>query len=234
METTAQHSAQEILTDEAPPSRKMITVMGGIGLIAGILIVFTYQTTLPFVKANKQRMLENAIFEVVPGAATKKVFIVNDANEVMPLTGEDEKAFKLYACYSESGQLTGVAVEARGQGFQDVIHVIYGFSPEKQAIVGMKVLESLETPGLGDKIGKDPKFLANFTALDVRLNPEKSAILHPLELVKSGQKTEKWQIDAITGATISSTAVARMLKSSTEKNIPLIMKNLSRLQGEGS
>ncbi len=234
MDTNTQQPTREMPVEEAPPSRKMITVMGGIGLIAGILIVFTFQTTLPYVKANKQRMLENAIFEVVPGAVNKKVFTINDAKEVVPLTREDEKAFKLYACYNKRDELIGVAVEARGQGFQDVIHIIYGFSPEKQAIIGMKVLESLETPGLGDKIGKDAKFLANFDALDVQLNPEKTAVLHPLELVKSGQKTEKWQIDAITGATISSTAVARMLKLSTEKNIPLIMNNLSRLQGETS
>ena len=46
-------------------------------------------------------------------------------------------------------------------GYQDVIRILlYGYSPEHQAIVGMRVLESRETPGLGDKIEKDPAFLA--------------------------------------------------------------------------
>ena len=66
----------------------------------------------------------------------------------------------------------------------------------------MEVLESRETPGLGDKIYKDAVFVAGFSALSVE--PEIFA-------VKKGTKSQPNEIDAITGATISSKAVVRII-----------------------
>jgi electron transport complex protein RnfG len=66
----------------------------------------------------------------------------------------------------------------------------------------MEVLESRETPGLGDKIYKDAVFVAGFSALSVE--PEIFA-------VKKGTKSLPNEIDAITGATISSKAVVRII-----------------------
>ena len=124
-----------------------------------------------------------------------------------------------------------MVVEAEGQGFQDVIRIIYAYSPEKKAIVGFKVLETKETPGLGDKIEKDPHFLENFEALDVRLDADQKSLVHPIEVVKIGNKKDLWQIDAITGATISSKAVGRMVNKSAGERVPVIEKNLSLLKG---
>ena len=75
------------------------------------------------------------------------------------------------------------------------------------AIVGMAVLESKETPGLGDKIEKDAAFLANFERLDVTVAADGRSLVHPLELVKPNQKTRPWQIDGISGATVTKDAI---------------------------
>ena len=50
----------------------------------------------------------------------------------------------------------GVAVEASGKATPDIIRILYGYDPENRQVVGFYVLESKETPGLGDKIEKDP------------------------------------------------------------------------------
>ena len=63
-------------------------------------------------------------------------------------------------------------------------------------------MESRETPGLGDKIIADPHFKANFSELKV--DPK-------IELVKKGEKVSPNQVDAITGATISSKAVVAII-----------------------
>ena len=54
-----------------------------------------------------------------------------------------------------------------------------------------------ETPGIGDKIITDQAFLKNFEALDVRVNPEMSALANAVKTVKHGSKTNAWQIDEI-------------------------------------
>jgi electron transport complex protein RnfG len=91
---------------------------------------------------------------------------------------------------------------AAGPGFQDTIAILYGFKPGDKLVVGMEVLESRETPGLGDKIYKDAEWVAGFSALSVE--PEIFA-------VKKGTKSSANEIDAITGATISSKAVVRII-----------------------
>jgi electron transport complex protein RnfG len=185
---------------------------------------------LPIITINKARALEMAIFEVVPAARSKTTFKqVGDGLE--PLEGEDDTAIKYYAGYDEDGRLVGVALEAAGQGFQDIVSVLYGYSPECKCVIGMKVLASKETPGLGTKIETDPTFRANFDALSVALAEDGARIANPITLVKPGEKSESWQIESITGATISSRAIADILEKSTAALIPVIEKNLEVLEG---
>ncbi|MFZ1457866.1 MAG: FMN-binding protein, partial [Saprospiraceae bacterium] len=94
----------------------------------------------------------------------------------------------------------------------------------QQKIIGFYVLESKETPGIGDKIEKDP-FLANMKSMDVALNDDQSTLKNEIKTVKNGQKTNAWEIDAITGATITSRAVGNILNTSSKEWIPKIYKN---------
>lgn len=219
---------------EAPASKSaaMIAALVGVAMISGLLIVTAFQVTLPAIKANKAEALRKALFEVIPGAARTVTFKLEDDGSVTRLVGEDDDAVKFYAGYDAGGELAGIAVEARGQGYQDFIRILYGYSPERQELIGMKVLESKETPGLGDKIGKDPKFLANFKDLDVTLAPgEGSGLRNAIQVVKKGKKRERWQIDGITGATISSKAIGKMLNKNLPQRLPRVRNNLSLFEG---
>lgn len=210
----------------------MVRTMGGVGILCAILIVFTYQTTLPTINHNKAVRLESAIYEVLPGAVNKKTFAQNATGEFVLLAdGTDAAGRQLfYAGYDESGELAGIAMQARGQGFQDVITFLFGYSPEKQAVVGIKVLESKETPGLGDKIEKDPAFLQNFVALDVSLADDHTRLANPVTAVKKGEKTADWQIECITGATISSKAISTILNEKTSRVIPDLVEHLENFK----
>ncbi len=210
---------------------KMILTMGSLGLVCGVLIVAAYQLTLPRIEVNKARALERAVFEVIPNATTKAVFAEKDGRLVPADEAPGSPLY--YAGYDDAHHLVGVAVEASGQGFADLLHLIYGYSPGSGAVVGMKVLESHETPGLGSKIDSDPSFRANFDSLAVRTDDAGTGIRNPVALAKHGEKTEPWQVEAITGATISSRAVTNILRASTERTVPIIMKNLDTLEGGG-
>jgi len=208
---------------------RMILTMAGIGLVCGILIVCTYRWTFAGIKENKARFLDQAIFQVLPD--TKEKITFNYINNVLTPAGEDEQeGMKFYAGYNAAHKLTGVAVQAQGQGFQDLVQLLYGYSPDCHCIVGMKVLDSRETPGLGDKIETDANFRANFAALDVTLNDAMDEIANPIVLVKPRQKHHPWEIEAISGATISSRAVTDILHASSAAAIPIIETNLTVLQ----
>lgn len=215
---------------QLPSSGAMLRTLISVAAAAGTLIVVVFQLTLPTIKANKAEALRRAVFDVLPGARKVVTFKLEADGSLAPLVGDDERAVKYYAGYTEDHQLIGVAIEAQVQGYQDAIKVLYGYAPAEQHIIGMKVLESKETPGLGDKIGKDPAFLANFAKLDARLLEDGTKLEHAFEVVKQGAKKNPWQIDGITGATISSKAVGKLLNASAPRDLPPVQKNISRIK----
>ncbi len=227
-----QHPVMTQTGGEQPNSWPMIRALAGIGILCSLLIVSTWQLTLPTITKKKNEYLEKAIYQVLPGATSKKTFLVREDGTIEPMVEEVRGAQRVFAGYDDRGTLVGLAIEARGQGFQDVLKILYGYSPEKQAIIGMRVLESKETPGLGDKIEKDPDFLANFVELDVSVD-ENAQIRNPIVSVKRGTKSNPWEIDSITGATISSKAVANILRENTLRLIPVVMKNMSIFEQGG-
>jgi electron transport complex protein RnfG len=216
-------------------SFKMLYAMVGIGLACALMIVLTYEGTLPRVQRLKAEALEKAIFNVIPGSETKQTFYYDPQAGFQEYQGEEGVGQLIYAGYDQAGALAGVAIEASGMGYADVLRVLYGYDPEKEAVVGFLVLESKETPGLGDKIEKDPNFLANFEALDVAVDPNSNKLKNKVVAVKQGEKENAWEVDCITGATISSRAIGDIISSSTEQWVPIIYNNReSFLKTEGS
>lgn len=212
----------------APPpvsSMKMLQAMVGIGIFCALMIVLTFEGTLPIIKQKKAEALEKAIFKVLPGIDNMKAYQLGQDDSFTAMAGESKEGQVVYAGYGQNGKLVGVAVEASGQGYADIIRILYGYDPDKQAVVGFYVLESKETPGLGDKIEKDPNFLANFEALDVSMADDQNGLKNAITAVKNGTKKNPWEIDGITGATISSRAIGDILNASTAHWAPLIHKN---------
>jgi len=221
----------EAQAEQAPvtPSFAMLRTLGTIATVAGLLVVLVYHYTLPIIAENQRIAIEKAIFQVVPGAVSRKDFIVT-ADRLVPADGNAADGERVYAAYDAAGSLRGVALEAAGQGYQDVIKVLYGYGPACQCMLGMKVLKMAETPGLGDKIASDAAFLGNFDGLDARVDASGDRLAHPIVTVKHGSKTDPWQIDAISGATVSSNAIGRMLNASAQRVVPLIQRDLTMLQ----
>ena len=190
--------------DKAGPIR-LIATLGLAGLFSGLILVSAYLATQPLIKRNQEEALEAAIYRVLPGAETRKVFVEKDGKLVEAPSAEGVEA--IFAGYDPDGKLVGYGITSAGSGFQDVIDLIYGYDPYKKQVIGMEVLESRETPGLGDKIVKDQNFLGNFKALEVV--PEIIA-------VASGTKSKENEVDSISGATISSKAVVRIMNAGNE------------------
>lgn len=204
-------------------SSKMLIAMVGIGVLCALLIVLTYAGTKPRIELLQAEALQEAIFKVVPGISSTQGYTLNAAGKFVT---EETGAPRVFAGYDESGKLAGIAIEASGQGYADIIRILYGYDPYNQTVVGFYVLESKETPGLGDKIEKDASFLKNFKALDVSLNDAGTGLKNEVVTVKKGKKSNAWEIDGITGATISSRAIGNIIDESASELMPLIQKNL--------
>ncbi len=208
----------DVRAQPQPSALAMYRALVGIGVVCGLLIVAVYEGTKPMIDANKAEALERAIFRVLPKAKSSRTFV--PSGDGFESTEGPAQGERVYAGYDESGALIGLALEAAGMGYADTIHVLYGYDFEAQAIAGLVVLQSKETPGLGDKIEKDPAFLKNFEALDVRLDAQQKGLANEIVAVKSGAKTKDYEVDGITGATISSKAIAALLQVSASRWVP--------------
>ncbi len=186
---------------KAPSSMRLVLTLAIAGLLSGVAIIGIYESTLPTITANKALELREAVFKVLPGVSRMQQLVYRNGKLVASdETVKDEPV--VYGGYDERGDFLGYAIPGAGPGFQDTIGLLFGFTPERQLVLGMEVLESRETPGLGDKIYKDEDFVGSFSELSI--DPE-------IVAVKKGTSSRPNEIDAITGATISSKAVVRII-----------------------
>ncbi len=230
MSNAANISAQTSQSQPSTGSLAMIRTLGGVATLSGVLLALVYQATFAIIEENKQEKVREAVFAVIPDATQQVRFVLQESNKLRPADGgKASDGAALFGGYDGQGRLVGVAIEASGQGYGDIIRVIYGYAPEESQLTGLKVLESKETPGLGDRISSE-EFRENFQGMDMALNAGKSGLVHPIEFVKHGNKTEPWQVDGISGATISSKAVTKMVRESTQKVLPVVRANLSVLK----
>ena len=161
------------------------------------------------------RELRAAVFKVLPGV-TQMQQLAQENNQLIPVQEDEASDNTIYGGYDEEQNFVGYAIPGEGPGFQDTIKLLYGYLPDSKKVVGMEVLESRETPGLGDKIYKDLVFVGAFA--DLPIEPI-------IEVVKKGRKVSDNQVDAITGATISSRAVVSIINESNSswlENLPAV------------
>lgn len=92
------------------------------------------------------------------------------------------------------GQANKVAFESAGKGFGGDIGLMVGVDIKEDKIIGVGVTTHSETPGIGSKAKTDPSFANQFKGM---------ALMDTFQV-----KTDGGQVDAITGATITSRGVA--------------------------
>jgi len=219
IEESSSSAAQEVPLEEQVSTFRLVATLAVAGVLAGLLIVLVNQHTKPLIDKYLAEQLQKAVYEVLPGIERYSTFyLVNDAlAATLPEGAKESEYRRLYVGYDAAGQVSGVAVSRGESGFQDIVQIIFGFEPASGKLMGMKVLESKETPGLGDKIFKDQAFVDQFFA-----GPET-----PLVGVKAGAgKGLPNEIDTITGATISSKVVIDIINHGLEEWTPVIDRGI--------
>lgn len=215
---TLRHAQGEASTPNAPPaapqvkSVRLIATMAAAGALAGFLIIVVFQATLPAILANRAARLDAALSSVVPNLARYDTLYLVDGTltATLPAGVDAHKTEKIYAAYDASGKRVGLAIPWSEPGFQDAVDMLFGFDPAKPGTLGLVVLGSKETPGLGDKILSE-SFREQFK--DAKT---------PLNGVKAGGSQKPEDVDMITGATISSRTVIRGINKAVAKWSPLI------------
>lgn len=198
----------------------MVTILVLVATVSAGVLGFVNVTTRPIIKRNELSNLRESVLESV-----------NVQYESENLEDKFESEFKseeldgkdFYFRYNEEGNLTEVAFEMSGSGFQGPITAIISLKPDLETVVGLEVLDHQETPGLGARI-TDEEFLRQFNGKVVR----------PELLVVTDADDEENKVDAITGATRTSKAMQGIINDSVSevRNNILTDKVLERFSHE--
>ncbi len=175
---------------------KMIVVLTAISLLSGGLLSSLDSYTAPRIAENRMKQLKAAIAEVLPKYDYYDEFKTKTSViYVGKLNGVEEPV--------------GLAFKTAGNGFQGKIVMMVGVKPDFSEVIKMRVLEQVETPGLGTKIVVDPSNKENPLWFPEQFE---GLILNPaIEVIKNLKPEKDNQIQAIAGATISSQAIANIL-----------------------
>ena len=190
----------------------LVGTLGVLAVLAGLAIVVVYEWANPRIQEHQARELEEAIREVLGGPERYETRWVRDGSllDSLPSGTDSASAVPVYAGYDDGGALVGYAIAGEKAGYQDIVGLIFGYDPASEQVVGMKVLESKETPGLGSKIITDSTFLDEFAGVET-----------PLVGVKEGGDGPG-EVDMITGATISSEVVIEIINERLDQVGPAL------------
>jgi Na+-translocating ferredoxin:NAD+ oxidoreductase subunit G len=215
--------------ERTPSVLRVQAVLVAIALVAGLSIATVHELTRPLVQAQRGGLLGNAALEVLPGAVSYRIYArgADGRPELLPTIDGAELLLGL----DDRGAPVGVAMVASGMGYQDVIQLVYGLDPQQHRLLGMRVVVSRETPGLGSLIVEDAGFVAGFSQVVLQFEGEGQGELQPLR-VHDQARYERGEIDAITGATVSVRAVARIISDSLAEWLPVLRAHYEELRGD--
>ena len=169
-------------------------------LLSMTLLTFTDNITNDLIEENKTEEI--------------KAMLVVQFPEMEDYEFDDE--IEVYFI-KNNNETIGYAFMAIGTGYGGDIEILVGLDENETTIMDsenkiktISIISQTETPGLGTKI-TETDFLNQFEGIDV----------NEVELVRDGG-----EIDAITSATISSSAVVEIVKETSIDKIELIKEKL--------
>lgn len=191
-------------------SANLIIVLTCTAIISGLILAFLNNITQPMIEAHAAEVLQNAIGDVLPGI---------DSYDTKTIDGTD-----FYLGKNGNNDVINVAFLATGNGFQSTLKILVGMDLQMENILKIKILEQMETPGLGTKIETDPSNKENTGWFNVQFSDLKLKE-NDISYLKTGEPSkDNGQIMAITGATISSKAVVDIMNAAIAKNREIFLK----------
>lgn len=173
------------------------------GTLSGI-----YEFTKPTIQINEELSIKRAqlyAFNIkfpvdAPPEDIERIY--ENQIEVKPL--EDGN---MYIAKGAGGRPEAYGFTFAGGALWGEVEGILALSPDLKQVIGIDFTEQNETPGLGGRIG-EPKFKEQFR--NIQLNDEGSPLVY-------GSSSREGQIDAITGATLTSNSVLDILNKKIEQ-----------------
>jgi len=166
---------------------KMVVVLTILSSFSGGLLAAVRNNTKDKIELQQLTFVKGpAIMSILEGASNDPIV---DRFKI-----EHEGGIASFYVGVIDGKTDKVAFESAGKGFGGDLGLMVGVDIKDDKIIGVGVTTHSETPGIGSKAKTDPSFTNQFKGM---------ALMDKFQV-----KTDGGQVDAITGATITSRGVA--------------------------
>lgn len=176
-----------------------------ISAIVTMALALTNYATKEAIAQQTKIQEESARKEVFPEAETFEE--IENINSILGTTDAEKLVKEVFSCL-KNGEVIGRVYLVESNGYGGVISMSVGIDNSGK-INGVKIISLSETPGLGSKVQEEP-FISQF----VGITPKQA-----LTVVKSGSKDE--EINAVSGATISSKAVVKGIQAAIDMDFKI-------------
>lgn len=132
------------------------------------------------------------------------------------------EADRLLPVYTyKDGDKVFYILSVRGKGLWDAIWGNIALEKDLETIAGVDFDHKGETPGLGAEIKDNAAWKKQFIGKSI---VNKAGDIRGIAVMKGGAKDDTWQVDGISGATITADGVGEMLKRGLKYYAPVIEK----------
>lgn len=195
------------MNDNTKNILKLSIILFTITFVATLLLTLCNYLTKDRIAILEKQNSENAMREVIQDAEFRVISLNDDF-------------LNKYSSYSEieayravkDGKFAGYCIKVQPTGYIGKINMIVGINPDL-SYSGIKIVSMSETPGLGAKTG-EASFYKQFS------EGKKGT----LSVVKNASSPKENEINAVSGATISSKAVTDGANCALEIAKELIVK----------
>ena len=177
-------------------------------VIVAFLLAFVSQTLKPMQDANVALDTEKQILN----SLNLRGLSDEEAHATYEKIVAFDEAQNVYVCTLENGDVKYV-LPLKGQGMWGGISCFLAIDSDKNTVYGAYFNHESETAGLGAEIKDNADWQAKFQGKKIFADGDDSTIA--LSVVKA--VNNETTVDAVTGATVTSTAVSKMLQDQLAK-----------------
>ena len=192
---------------------RIVVVLFAVSTLSALMLAAVNAASKDVIIKNRERAFKEALLSVLEIRDDGKTIESLYAEKIRP---QKVKAGNVYLSM-EGGNIKGAAFKLTGPAFWGPVSVMVGVTLPDYKISGFEILEQGETPGLGARI-EEVQFRKQFLSKSLEL---------PIMMKVKGEKPGENDVAAITGATITSKSLEKIIN---EVSKPFIqdVKELSR------
>ena len=145
-------------------------------------------------------------YDHIKASASAESSSIIPKNQDIAILKRRENVAPIYVWYSEEEQVQKVVLPIRGYGLWGTLYGYISLDADLNTVKGIEYYDHKETPGLGGEVDS-PAWKSDWNGKKV-YNSSGEVILY----VTKGPSSEDYEIDGISGATLTSNGVTNMIR----------------------